>query len=124
MRSKALAVLFVGLVGCGPLKAPFQSLGAGSCSTDDDCVIAACPNACNQGQPFCQYPPVHARADVVKACPCFGMAASGSCAAPMAGECGPQPGCVGPRDSDQVRARCVSGMCASRFVDGGVVTSP
>jgi hypothetical protein len=117
----APGLLLVALAACGPLKNPFESLPTGACSTDDDCVIAACPNACNQGQPFCTYPPVHARADVVKACPCFAMPATGRCAAPNAADCGPQPGCAGPFDVDQVRARCVSGLCAARFADGGVV---
>ena len=124
MRSKSLVLLAVVLTACGPLKNPFDSLPPGTCTTDDDCAIAACPNACNQGQPFCQYPKVHATTDLVKACPCFGMAASGACAAPAPDACGPQPGCAGPRDADQVRARCVAGACAARFADGGTVSTP
>lgn len=124
MRSKSLVVFAMAVTACGPLKNPFEALPAGTCSTDDECVVAACPNACNQGQPFCQYPRVHARADVAKACPCFDTPSALSCAAPAPDACGPQPGCAGPFDADQVRARCVGGSCAARFVDGGTVTTP
>ncbi|MDP1823881.1 MAG: hypothetical protein Q8L48_11575 [Archangium sp.] len=115
-----VAVLLALTVGCGPLKDPFGGLPAGACAQDTDCVIATCPNACNQGQPFCTYPRVHAKADVVKACPCFDTPTAASCAAPAGEACGPQPGCAGPFDVDQLRARCVSGACAARMTDGGV----
>lgn len=114
-----LVVLFA-LAACGPLKDPFGALPAGACTEDGQCVIATCPNACNGGQPFCTYPTVHAKSDVVKACPCFETPAAASCAAPQGEACGPQPGCAGPFDVDQLRARCVSGSCAARMSDGGV----
>lgn len=114
-------LLMVGLASaCGPLKHPFDSLGAGACTQDSDCVIASCPNACNRGQPFCTYPTVHARVDVVKACPCFETPTAETCGAPDVGTCGPLPGCAGPFDGDQLRAKCVSGACAARMTDGGV----
>lgn len=119
MRTHVAVVLAL-TVACGRLKDPFGALAAGACAQDTDCVIATCPNACNQGQPFCTYPKVHAKADVVKACPCFDTPTAPSCAAPAGEACGPQPGCAGPFDVDQLRARCVSGACAARMTDGGV----
>ena len=114
-------LLLLGVVaGCGPLKNPFDSLGAGSCTQDADCVVASCPNACNHGQPFCTYPKVHARADVAKACPCVDTPQSASCAAPSLEACGPLPGCAVPADFNQLRATCESGACAARLPDGGV----
>jgi hypothetical protein len=107
-------------LACGPLRDPFATLPAGACTQDADCVIAACPNACNQGRPFCTYPAVHARADVVKACPCVDKPTAPECAAPAVDACGPQPGCAGPFDVDQLRARCAAGTCEARFTDGGV----
>lgn len=109
--------------GCGPvvLKNPFAGLPAGACTQDADCVVGTCPNACNQGQPYCQYPPVFARADVERACPCVKTPAAPACAAPVGEPCGPQPGCAGPFDVDQVVPRCEGGSCAARFTDGGVV---
>ena len=113
-------LVLVGLMACGPLKDPFGSLAAGSCTEDAQCVIATCPNACNRGQPFCTYPTVHAKVDVVKSCPCFDTPTASSCATPIAEACGPVPKCAGPFDVDQLRAKCVSGSCAARMSDGGV----
>lgn len=123
------AFVIVGVVGvaaslgCGvlPLKDPFRGLSPGACAQDSDCAIAACPNACNQGKPWCTYPQVLATRDIVAACPCFNTPGSSACAAPSGEACGPQPGCAQPADEDQVRARCVAGTCAARFSDGGVV---
>lgn len=111
------------LAGCGlaVLKDPFAGLTPGACTQDADCVVAACPNACNRGQPYCVYPPVLARADVVQRCPCFTTPTASNCAQPTGEVCGPQPGCAGPFDVDQVVPRCVMGTCAARFTDGGVV---
>lgn len=108
-------------VGCGVLKDPFAGLTPGACTQDSDCVVADCPNACNRGRPWCTYPPVFTRADVLQRCPCFETPTASSCAEPMGDVCGPLPGCAGPFDVDQEVARCVSGACAARFTDGGVV---
>lgn len=118
MRTHVAVVLAL-TMACGPLKDPFGALAAGACTQDTDCVVAVCPNACNHGQPFCTYPKVHAKADVVKACPCFETPSAPSCAPPAGEACGPQPGCAGPFDVDQLRARCLSGACAARMTDGG-----
>ena len=118
------ALVIAALVGlaCGkaPLKDPFSGLQAGVCADDTDCDIARCPNACNLGQPFCKYPNVHARADILRKCACVETPSIEACQAPEASSCGPQPGCVGPPDADKLRAKCVSRMCAARFTDGGI----
>lgn len=105
----------------GVLKDPFAGLTPGACTQDSDCVVADCPSACNRGVPYCQYVPVFARADVARRCPCFDTPMLASCAEPMGEVCGPQPGCAGPFDVNQERARCIGGTCAARFTDGGVV---
>lgn len=117
---RALGVLLLALAACGPSKDPFHGLAPGACATDAECAIASCPNACNQGQPYCTYPEVFRRTDIVAACPCFETPTAASCAAPAGEACGPQPGCAGPFDVDQVRAVCLGGTCAARFTDGGV----
>ena len=119
MRFHLLVLL--GLTACGPLRNPFESLPAGSCEVDGDCAVASCPNACNRGQPFCTYPLVRAKADVLKRCPCIDTPSVASCAAPPTEACGPQPKCAGPFDVDQLRAKCVAGNCTARLADGGVV---
>lgn len=106
------------LAGCA-LRDPFSALPPGECASDSDCVVASCPNACNDGIPLCDYPLVRARADVVKACPCFGKPATGDCVAPAMDACGPQPGCAGPADQNAVQARCVAGACAAVRPDAG-----
>lgn len=108
-------------VACGvlPLKDPFRGLTPGACMQDSDCAIASCPNACNQGKPYCTYPEVFARDDVIAACPCFNTPTASGCAAPGVEACGPLPGCVSPMDEGEVRARCLAGICAARFTDGG-----
>lgn len=121
MKRAGLLVAAVALLACGPLKDPFALLTPGACAVDADCAIASCPNACNRGQPYCSYPEVFRRADIVAACPCFeSVRDAASCREPTGEACGPQPGCAGPFDVDQVRAVCVSGTCAARFTDGGV----
>ncbi|MEW5743391.1 MAG: hypothetical protein AB1938_31060 [Myxococcota bacterium] len=121
--SRLLPALTLLVLGCGPtfLKDPFAGLTPGACAQDSDCVVADCPNACNRGRPFCTYPPVFTRADVVARCPCFTTPTAPNCATPEGEVCGPQPGCAGPFDVDQEIARCVMGTCAARFTDGGVV---
>lgn len=112
------------VLGCGApsaLKNPFSGLQAGVCLDNSDCEIGRCPNACNFGQTFCSYPAVYAHKDVLRKCPCVETPSSASCAAPSADACGPQPGCAGPADADKVLARCILGMCAARFTDGGGV---
>ncbi len=108
---RALCFVALCLVGCGPLKDPFVTLPAGTCATDDDCVVASCPNACNDGVPYCEYPLVRARADVLEACACFDRAAASECTAPTGDACGPQPGCAGPAMSPS-SARAVSAGAA------------
>lgn len=120
MKARTLGLLLLALVACGPLKDPFGGLTPGACATDADCAIASCPNACNLGQPYCAYPEVFRRADIVAACPCVESVRGTSCREPTGEACGPQPGCAGPSDVDQVRAVCVGGTCAARFTDGGV----
>lgn len=121
MRNRsALGLLLV--IACGapaPLKNPFAGLQAGVCLDNTDCDIGRCPNACNQGQPYCSYPLVFARKDILRKCPCADTPSVEMCQPPMGDACGPQPGCAGPFDADQVRARCINGMCAARFLDGG-----
>lgn len=110
-------------IGCGgapALKDPFSGLQAGVCLDDTDCDIGRCPNACNLGQPFCTYPQVFARKDLLRKCPCIETPSIDACQRPAGEACGPQPGCVAPPDSDKVRARCIQGMCAARMTDGGV----
>jgi hypothetical protein len=108
-----------GCGGAGPLKTPFAGLQAGGCLDNTDCEIGSCPNACNHGQTFCSYPAVFARADIVRKCPCVDTPSAQSCQPPSVESCGPQPKCASPADLDQLRARCVGGMCAARFTDGG-----
>ena len=125
MGIKHALVIAAGVaLACGapaPLKDPFLGLQAGVCLDDTDCDIGRCPNACNQGQPFCSYAPVFARADILRKCPCSDTPSTAACQPPEVSGCGPQPKCAGPADADKVRARCLQGMCAARFTDGGVV---
>ena len=122
MKTWPLVVLV--LIACGspaPLKNPFAGLQAGVCQDNTDCEIGVCPNACNRGQPFCVYPPVFARTDILRKCPCAETPTKDTCAAPSGEQCGPVPGCAEPFDADKVLARCINGMCAARFPDGGIV---
>src|SRR5688572_8180427 len=121
------ALVLAGLLAlaCGsstpaPLKDPFAGLQAGVCLDDTDCDVGRCPNACHLGQPFCTYPKVFARADILRKCPCVETPSTAGCQTDLTA-CGPSVACADPADSDKVRARCVSGMCAARFTDGGVV---
>ena len=123
MQTKhALVIAALVALACGkpPLKDPFAGLQAGVCLDDSECDIGRCPNACNLGQPFCTYPAVFARKDILRKCPCAETPSIDSCRAPDVSECGPQPKCASPADLDKLRARCVQGMCAGRMTDGGV----
>ena len=117
----ALVIAALIAIACGvaPLKNPFSGLQAGVCLDDSDCEIGRCPNACNLGQPFCAYPGVFARTDILRKCPCAETPSLDTCQPPDVSACGPQPGCAGPFDVDKVRARCLQGMCAARMTDGG-----
>ena len=118
----ALVIAALLALGCGapaPLKDPFSGLQAGVCLDDTDCDIGRCPNACNLGQPFCTYPKVFARADILRKCPCVETPSTAACQPPEASACGPTVACVAPVDTDKVRGKCISGMCAARFTDGG-----
>ncbi len=124
MQTKhALIIAALVALACSvaPLKDPFTGLQAGVCLDDTDCDIGRCPDACNNGQPFCTYPPVFARADILRKCPCAQTPSKDTCAAPDVSSCGPQPKCATLGDADKIRPRCISGMCAARFTDGGVV---
>jgi hypothetical protein len=120
--TRALLLLGVlGLASCDTAtRFPFVGLGPGACKQDSECAVALCPSACNEGRPWCQYPRVFSRADIVVACPCFEQPATGRCAPPQPEACGPLPGCAGPFDVDQVRAVCAAGTCVARLSDGGV----
>ncbi|PZR12728.1 MAG: hypothetical protein DI536_14240 [Archangium gephyra] len=106
------------LAGCA-LNDPFSSLPPGECSSDADCVVASCPNACHDGIPLCDYPLVRARVDVINACPCFGKPATGACVAPAPDACGLLPGCTAPNDQNSVQACCVAGSCTALRPDAG-----
>lgn len=118
------ALVIAGLLAfaCGvpPLTAPFAGLQAGVCLDDSDCEIGRCPNACNFGQPYCTYPSVFARADILRKCPCAQTPSADGCEPPDVSACGAQPKCAGPADVDKLRARCLQGSCAARMTDGGV----
>jgi len=110
---------------CGPVKDPFRGLTpGGACARDTDCAVGDCPDACNRGQPYCQYPAVYLRADVERVCPCAKTPGAASCATPAPESCGPLPGCIQPEGADTVQAKCVGGQCSARFPDGGVVPPP
>lgn len=102
-----------------PLKNPFSGLQAGVCTDDSQCDIGRCPNACNLGQPFCGYPQVFSRTDILRKCPCAETPSKEGCELPASGTCGPIPECATPGDSQNLRAKCINGMCAARFTDGG-----
>lgn len=123
MRTQHLGVMAVLLaLACGtpPLTDPFSGLQAGVCLDDTDCEIGRCPNACHLGQPYCTYPGVFARADILRKCPCVETPSLSSCQPPEDSACGPQPKCASRDDVGQLRARCLQGMCAARMTDGGV----
>lgn len=109
------------LVACGPLKDPFGMLSpGGACTTDADCAIGSCPNACNRGQPFCTFPRVYLKTELEKACPCVKTPTAASCAAPSGEACGPQPGCAEPAGAELLRAKCVASACVGQLPDGGI----
>jgi hypothetical protein len=123
MQTKhALIIAALVALACGapPLTAPFAGLQAGVCLGDSDCDIGRCPNACNLGQPACGYPGAFARKDIVRKCPCVETPSKDECQAPDVSACGPVLECARPADVDKVRARCIQGMCAARFTDGGI----
>lgn len=110
------------LLTCGalaPLKNPFATITpGGACTSDDDCAIGSCPNACNLGQPFCTFPRVYLKTEIEKACPCVKTPSVASCAPPSGEACGPQPGCA-VRGIELLRAKCVASMCVGQLPDGG-----
>ncbi len=118
-----LACATVIAVACGPtaLKEPFSGLQAGVCNDDSECDIGLCPNACNKGQSVCGYPQVFSRTDILRKCPCAQTPSKTGCEAPDVSACGPQVDCAPPQDRGNVRSKCIQGMCAARFTDGGTV---
>jgi hypothetical protein len=123
MQTKHALVLAVVVVACGgpaPLKDPFGGLQAGVCLDDSECDIGRCPNACNLGQPFCTYPGVFARKDILRKCPCADTPSLDTCQPPDVNACGPVPKCAAPVDATNLRAKCIGGMCAARMTDGGI----